>query len=58
MLGEIYMVTKELQKKGATLSDYRLAVYILIDVVKTSRSDSESTFYGCKLGITFLQTQV
>lgn len=56
MLGEINVVTKELKTRGATLSDCRLAVDMLMDVVKTSRADSGSPFYGCKLGTTYIST--
>lgn len=36
MLSEINVVTKDLQTKGSTLSDYRYAVDTLMDVVYTS----------------------
>ncbi len=44
------MVTFELQKKGCTLSDCRWALDGLIQAVTVGKSDSESSFYQCKLG--------
>ncbi len=51
-LGEINVVTLELQKTGCTLSDCRWALDKLLQAVTVGKSDSESPFYQCKLAST------
>lgn len=50
MLAEIEVVTKELQRKGAYLSDCRFTVNISVEVMSASQLYVMSAFYSCQLG--------
>lgn len=57
MLSEIDVVTLELQKHGATISDCRLAIDMLIEEVREGRNNQSSSMYGCKLSERYLSTR-